>query len=121
MVVPLYQVLSVSTTLRQILAVICLAAFVCGGAVNVCACDLVPPEKACASHDHSHEDDQEKPATDSESTCPCATCHSCHHVTVVLPAPVAELITDGSSVLVPDAPVAAIMAAADIFTPPKLA
>lgn len=92
--------------------------------MSVCACDLLPPAVACDSHDHSdHSDHQESPGeqhTGCDSNCPCATCHSCNHVAVVLPEVALDFAGDANSVAVAELACAPLQRAADIFTPPKL-
>ena len=107
--------------LRYIVAVVCLVGMVCGGQVNACFCDVAGPETACASHDHSPDQEQgDQSVPDGHSDCPCGTCHFCPHAQAALPTLEIPSIISASAMHAEDESVAFVNDAADIFTPPKL-
>jgi len=106
--------------LRQIVALVCLAALLCGGQLSVCACEIAPPPAACGGHDHSHESEHDHSEPGSAASCPCVACHSCHHAQVVLPA---DSMVSGNGLptaVAVEVAAAPVMRSADIFDPPKL-
>lgn len=71
------------------LAVICLVALGVGNPMSGCLCDLMPPQTACGDHDHraGHNSVDSHDSSDTgcdDSTCHCASCHSCHHMVIAL-------------------------------------
>lgn len=107
--------------LRYIVAIVCLVSMVCGGQINACFCDVAGPETACASHDHSPDEDQnDQPAPHNDAECPCGTCHFCPHAQAAIPALEIPAILSASVVHMEDESIAFVNDAADIFTPPKL-
>ncbi len=107
--------------LRHISALVCLLALLCGGQLNVCACEIAAPPASCDGHDHSsHDGHGDESAPGDDAGCSCATCHSCQHSMVVLPTVLPSLNAVSGSASLPYTKTVAPTVAANIFIPPKL-
>lgn len=110
-----------SDLLRHILAVICMVAFITSGQASACLCQVAPAEKsACSGEGHNHGPEHQDHAPNADPTCPCAACHTCHHMQVALPESIVPEQSDVRSEPVSDVSMRPIVRSGDIFNPPKL-